>query len=306
MKGNTEFGALLDEGRRTKDQFSSFVIRPSSEQTTQEHSREANMIIEWNTHIFSSDLERYPFHPDATYTPDMSRRFEDPLAAYMERMEEEGIDRAVLVQSEPYGDDHRLVLESLDREPERFKATSLFYPRDPEAPRKLEELVQQKPKIVATRFHGSKAYLDTFADPGVRALWKKAAELGLIVELHIGPMYAAGAAEVIQMYPETTVLIDHLAEPHTGNPVQFADVLDLARFDRVYMKLSGLNHFSKDEPLYLEARPFTRWVIDAFGPDRMVWGSGTPGIVDAHMTGFSAEDRDKVKGGNLAELLGFV
>ena len=261
------------------------------------------MIIEWNTHIFSRDAEQYPFHPKATYTPAASRRFEDPLAAYMERMEEEGIDRAVLVQPEPYGDDHRLVLECLTREPERFKATSLFYPRDPDALRKLEELVRRESKIVATRFHGSKAYLDTFADPGVRALWKKAGELGLIIELHIGPMYAAGAAEVIRRYPEVTVLIDHLAEPHTGNPVQFADVLDLAHFDRVYMKLSGLNHFSKDEPLYLEARPFTRRVIDAFGPDRMVWGSGTPEIVDVHMEDFSEEDRNKVKGGNLARLL---
>mgnify|MGYP000107878434 CR=1 FL=1 len=29
----------------------------------------------------------------------------------------------------------------------------------------------------------------------------------------------------------------------------------------------------------LEAKPFTRWVVDAFGPDRLVWGSGTPAIV---------------------------
>ena len=28
------------------------------------------MIIEWNTHIFSPDLERYPFHSQAVYYPD--------------------------------------------------------------------------------------------------------------------------------------------------------------------------------------------------------------------------------------------
>ena len=263
------------------------------------------MVIEWNAHMFSRDQKRYPFHPQATYMPDESRRPEDPLADYLKRMDEEGIDRAVLVHPEPYGDDHRLILECLEREPDRLKGTSLFYPRDPEAPRKLEELVRQQPRMVATRFHDRHAYMDGFSDPGVRALWRKAGALGLIIELHIGPKYAAQAAEVIQMYPDFTVLIDHLGEPHTGHAVEYADVLALARFDTVYMKLSGLNHFSTDGPLYLEARPFTRLVIDAFGPDRMVWGSGTPAIVDAHLSHLSEADRDKVRGDNLARLLGF-
>src|SRR5262245_35110190 len=104
------------------------------------------MVIEWNTHIFSPDLERYPFHENAAYRPDLSGAPTDPLGAYLQRMEREEIDRAVLVHPEPYGDDHRLILECLEREPERLKGTSLFYPKDPEAPRKLEELVRQQPR----------------------------------------------------------------------------------------------------------------------------------------------------------------
>ena len=42
-----------------------------------------------------------------------------------------------------------------------------------------------------------------------------------------------------------------------GDAVEFAHVLDLADFDTVYMKLSGLNHFATDAPLYLSARSFT-------------------------------------------------
>jgi predicted TIM-barrel fold metal-dependent hydrolase len=264
------------------------------------------VIIEWNTHIFSRDVERFPFHPDAAYRPDVSRQPADSLAAYRQRMEQEGIDRAVLVHPEPYGDDHRLILECLEREPERFWGTCLFYPKDPEAPRKLEALVKQQPRIIATRFHahrGKEMYLDSFADPGVRALWVKALELGLVIELHIGPNYALSAAEALREYPGSTVLIDHLAEPHMGSAVEFAHVLDLAAFGNVYMKLSGLNHFAKDAPLYPSAKPFTRRVLEAFGPDRMVWGSGTPAIVDAHMESYPEADRRKVKGENLARLL---
>jgi predicted TIM-barrel fold metal-dependent hydrolase len=264
------------------------------------------MIIEWNTHLFSADRQRYPFHPRAVYTPDASHFAADPLADYLARMNALGIDRAVLVHPEPYGDDHRLVLDSLRRGPARLLGTALFYPDDPAAPAKLVDLVAQEPRIVALRFHahrGKEEYLTSFDDPGVVALWNQAAALGLVVELHIGPNYAAQAARRIADHPQTPVLIDHLAEPHLGTAVEFADVLALARFDHVTMKLSGLNHFASDGPLYRSARAFTRWVADAFGPERLVWGSGTPEIVDAHLDYWSAGDRAKVKGDNLARLL---
>ena len=54
------------------------------------------MIIEWNAHIFSTDTDRYPFHERAAYEPREEMRFDDPLGDYISRMEEEGIDRAVL------------------------------------------------------------------------------------------------------------------------------------------------------------------------------------------------------------------
>jgi predicted TIM-barrel fold metal-dependent hydrolase len=271
-----------------------------------QHAKDISMIVEWNTHLFSSDTERYPFHPRAAYVPKPEHLFADPLADYLAHMAREGIDRAVVVHPEPYGDDHRLVLDALAREPERLRGTSLFYPKDADAPQKMRELVAQEPKIIATRFHahrGKELYLDSFADPGVIALWETAAELGLIVELHIGPNYARQVVDLIQSHPDTPVLIDHLAEPHMGSAVEFADVLDLARFDNVYMKLSGLNHFAQDAPLYESASPFTRWVVDAFGPARMVWGSGTPKIVDTHLAHLSEADRARVKGGNLLALL---
>lgn len=266
------------------------------------------MIIEWNVHLFSNDTQRYPFHPQAAYTPRPDMLSADPLADYLAHMAEEGIDRAVIVHPEPYGDDHRLILEVLAKEPQRLRGTSLFYPSDAKAPQKLRDLVAQEPKIVSTRFHahrGKSIYLESFADPGVVALWETAADLGLIVELHIGPDYARQAADLIRAHPETPVLLDHLAEPHMGTAPEFANVLDLAQYDNVYMKLSGLNHFADDAPFYESARPFTRWVINAFGPQRMVWGSGSPHIVDVHLAHLTPAERQRVKGDNLAALLGW-
>lgn len=267
------------------------------------------MIIEWNQHIFHPDTSRFPLHERAVYRPDVSKHADDPLAAYKDHMRVEGIDRAVLVHPEPYGDDHRLILDCLEREAELFLGTSLFYPKDEDAPQRLADLVAQQPRIISTRFHahrGKEQYLDSFADKPVRALWQKAVELGLIVELHIGPEYARQVAQVLREVPDTVVIIDHLAEQNMGTAAEFADVLDLARFDNVYMKLSGLSHFAEDAPLYESARPLTRRIVAEFGAERMVWGAGTPAIVDAHMEAYSEADRALVKGGNLARLLGWA
>lgn len=267
------------------------------------------MVIEWNAHIFSADTGKYPFHPRAAYVPHPDQLSANPLADYTERMQAEGIERAILVHPEPYGDDHRLVIDCVQSRPDLFKTTALFYPDDPSAPTKLRELVKQHPDMfVAHRFHahdGKRTYLNSFRDENVGTLWRTGGELGLVIELHIDSEYASQVDGLISEHPEFPVLIDHLAEAKYGSAPRFADVIRLARHPNVYMKLSGLNHFATDEPLYESAVPFTRWVAEAFGPDRMVWGSGTPGIVDAHLAHWSVEDREKVKGGNIKRLLGW-
>ncbi|HEU4548394.1 MAG TPA: amidohydrolase family protein [Rhizomicrobium sp.] len=267
----------------------------------------ANPVIEWNMHMFARDTTKFPYGPRATYRPDPAKNPTDPLAAYLAHMKEFGIDRAVIVQPEPYGDDHKLVLDCLARtSPQQMKGTSLFYPKDADAPAKLEALVKAHPRICSTRFHlhsGNKAYFTSFSEPGVRALWKKAVDLNLVVELDLGPTFARDAGQAIAAFPGCKVLIDHMANPKTGKIWEYGDVLDLAKYPNVYMKLSQLSYMTSDKPNYESLIPFTRRVIKEFGPDRMVWSGDSPHIVDVHMKGYSAADIAKVKGGNLKRLL---
>jgi len=266
------------------------------------------MIVEWSYHMWHTDTDRYPVNPDTTYDPRPLSEHKfgsaDPVGDYLDRMDEVGIDRAVLVQPEPYIGDHSLVLDCVYEDPDRLRATSLFHPRDPDAPDKLEDLVADHGDvIVSTRLHTAEYYMDGFGDEGVRQLWETASDLGLIVELHTYPGYARGAAELIEAYPETPVLVDHLAEPQKGDPVEYGDVLALSEYDNVYMKLSDLGHFADDPPLYTSVTPFTRCVVDAFGPENTVWSGGTPDIVDTHLAHYSEADRAKVKGDTLFDLV---
>ena len=172
-------------------------------------------VIEWNAHLFHPDTEAFPFHPRAAYTPDASQFANgiggwsvdnptgDLAVDYAESLASRGVDRCVVVHPEPYGDDHRVVLDVLEKRPD-WLGTSLFYPRDDDAPEKLEALVKQQPRIISTRFHAHRGvsgfqtiegadfpkgneYFSSFTEPGVRRLWQKGGGLGLIIELHIGP-----------------------------------------------------------------------------------------------------------------------
>ncbi|HEY0266141.1 MAG TPA: amidohydrolase family protein [Rhizomicrobium sp.] len=270
----------------------------------------ATPVIEWNMHMFSSDTAKFPFSPRGTYKPDISRLSPDPLIAYQAHLQEFGIDRAMFVHPEPYGDDHTLVLDCLARTaPARFKGTSMFFPQDDDAPRKLEALVKAHPRIVSTRFHlhrGNTAYFKSFAEPGVRALWRKAVDLDLVVELDLGPNYARDAAAAIAAFPGCKVLIDHMCNPKTGMIWEYGDVLDLAKYPNVYMKMSSLGYMADDKPDYESLIPFTRRVIKEFGADRMVWSGDSPHLADVHMQGYPAADIAKVKGGNLQRLLNWA
>ena len=264
-------------------------------------------VIEWNMHMFSANTAKFPFHASAVYKPDAKTLPADPLPPYEAHLRDFHIDKAVVVQPEPYGDDHTLVLDCLRRSaPDRFKGTSLFYPKNPESPKKLAALVKSQPRIVSTRFHahrGKEMYLDSFAADYVRALWRQAVELNLVIELHIGPNYSLQVADAIRAFPGSKVLIDHMDEPKLGNPYEFANVLELAKLPNVYMKLSGLDYIASDGPTYESLLPFTTRLIKEYGPDRVVWSGGSPRIAEVHMRGYSAADIARVKGGNLQRLL---
>eukprot|EP01044_Picomonas_judraskeda_P001824 COSAG03_NODE_116_length_12390_cov_34.697258_15_plen_97_part_00 len=55
-----------------------------------------------------------------------------------------------------------------------------------------------------------------------------------------------------------------------GTLAEFAEVMELAKFPNVFMKLSGLNHFATDAdnaPLYESAKPLTKRIIVSDGPN---------------------------------------
>src|SRR3546814_13158559 len=91
------------------------------------------------------------------------------------------------------------------------------------------------------------------------------------------------SSDRIRRYPQFPVLIDHLAEAKFGSAPEFVDVVNLARYDNVYMKLSGINHFATDGPFYESAITFTRWVIGSASCRERVCQYGQISVVAVYL-----------------------
>jgi L-fuconolactonase len=111
------------------------------------------------------------------------------------------------------------------------------------------------------------------------------------------------------------VILDHLARGGQGTATEYNEVLKLAKLKRVVMKYSGVAYSSKEPYPHRDAAPLVRRVYDAFGPDRIVWGSfgstlqtfnRNAELLD-QMFKFAGEaDRAAIRGGNAVRIYGFA
>jgi len=277
-------------------------------------ARPKGYLVENATHMFAADQGRFPFHPNATYRP-------QPLTVekYSAFVREAHLDHTVIVQSEVYQDDHRYLEYCFEHEPSPayFKGTCLFDPIDPKTPARIDELTGRLPnRIVGIRIHtlnpaGTPPATDgpmrnrDLRSAGMKNTWRKMHDLGLLVQMQTIPFHAPQIGALAAEFRDMPVLIDHLAFPAQGTPAEYEEVIRLARLPRVYMKVSTLTE--KDKPL-------VRRLYDAYGPDRLIWGSyGSSmgsfekalALIDYVFDYASEGDRVKVRGLNAMKLFGF-
>jgi len=275
-------------------------------------------VIDSHIHLF--DPKRFPFAPNAPYQP-KAQTVED----YAAFARVSGISHAVVVHPEPYQDDHRYLGYCFEHEPSPgfFKGACLYDPVAAETPKYMEGLIKKNPgRIVALRIHemhkpgtpplasGPIKDRDLRA-PAMRTTWRAAASLGLAIQMHFLPYYAPQIGELAAQFSGMPVILDHLARCGQGTLAEFEGVLQLAKLPRVYMKYSGVEYSSKQPYPYGDVKPMVRRIYDAFGPDRIIWGTlgykqdeyeKQTRLLDLMFDFASGADRAKIRGANAAKL----
>ncbi|HZQ10873.1 MAG TPA: amidohydrolase family protein, partial [Anaerolineae bacterium] len=106
--------------------------------------------------------------------------------------------------------------------------------------------------------------------------------LHLVVNIIANPEHLPTLAALAERFPEIPILIDHMAHPDVAagvNTPAFQALLDLARYPRVLVKVTGYYYYSKEAYPWRDCWDFVRAVHDRFGAERMIWGSDFPHVL---------------------------
>jgi L-fuconolactonase len=115
--------------------------------------------------------------------------------------------------------------------------------------------------------------------PDVRAGLKAVADAGLVYDLLTKTPQLSAAVETVAALPELAFVVDHISKPVIGaDPEPWATELRaLAALPNVSCKLSGMvTEASWTDWKAADLKPYVEVVLDAFGPDRVMFGSDWP------------------------------
>ncbi|MYI99664.1 MAG: amidohydrolase, partial [Gemmatimonadetes bacterium] len=236
------------------------------------------MIVDTHVHVWEIDPPRYPVGPTA---PTWTAEPDEPGTAdeLIEDMDANGVDASVLVQTSWSTWDNGYMSDSVDRFPDRFVGHGLIDPQDTEGNAEQVRYWMEDRGLVGFRFHPF-YYPDEqiLVAEGNRAMWEELAARDAVVQFHMKPGDTPQVDEIARRHPDMTLIIDHMGypDPETGMEV-FQPILDLARHDRMFVKISDVKGRSREPFPFRDMHPFVRALLDAFGVERAMWGTGYPG-----------------------------
>jgi predicted TIM-barrel fold metal-dependent hydrolase len=229
--------------------------------------------IDCHAHVFACDL---PMVADARYRPTVDA----PLDRYLDLLDRYGLARGVLVQPSFLGTDNGFMLDALARYPDRLIGVAVVEPRCGAG----ELAALHRAGVRGLRFNLIGRPLPDFGTTDLQRFVERVADAGLHLELH-----AEGAAWPVLLPPllgtGVTLVVDHFGRPAAADPTQdagFAAVLAEAASPDVWIKLSAPYRFAAP------ASAAVRAILDAAGPERLVWGSDWPWTQHPEITDYGA------------------
>jgi len=139
-------------------------------------------------------------------------------------------------------------------------------------------------------------------------------------DILIYPHQLPAAIELVERFPQQLFVLDHLAKPliRSGVISPWAQQIGLlAANPNVYCKVSGLiTEGDWENWRATDFKPYFDVVFNAFGTDRLMFGSdwpvcllagdyrGVKQLLASYLDDFTVEQRDKIFGGNAAKFYG--
>jgi predicted TIM-barrel fold metal-dependent hydrolase len=287
-------------------------------------SRERALITDSQVHLWEAHRPDRPWPPEQigkpsfVAVPGARPHRPEPLGAdeLIGMMDRTGVDRAVIVPPSPVGDSNDTALEAAQRFPERFAVMGRFNPDAAGARDRLQTWLDQ-PGMLGIRMTFYKPQWARWLVPGsIEWFWSDCARLGIPL-MALAPSLLKEIAALAERYPGLTIILDHMARQSAlRDEACFADLdelLALARFPNIAIKASSLPCYTDSAYPFANLEPYLRRTFEAFGADRIMWGSDLTRLPCSYLECLdhmrrelpflTDDDRAQVLGGTAAALL---
>lgn len=227
-------------------------------------------ILDPHVHVWVND-PRYPWARETTEPP----KDNETPSMLLALMKANGVARTVLVQVIGYRWDNRYTLDSMRKNKPYFMAVCRVNPVDPAAPDQLSKLTEQG-------FHGVRlspsgdASGDWIRGPLMPPLWKRAESLKVPMQIYAPITRMPDLVSLMEQCPGLDVVIDHMADCPIRQPKELEKLIALARFPRVFVKISHTWSISRQPYPWLDAQEYVKRLYAAYGPERLMWGTDWP------------------------------
>ena len=242
--------------------------------------------IDAHSHVWSPQTDRFPLGPWITKEKMEPASFTaEELLAVAEPC---GVRQVVLIQHAPYyGDDNAYLIDCARRFPGRFSIVAIVEERRndlAEHLRSLKRLGVRGIRIGPGR-HADRSLVKEpihwLKATAMRKLWTLATDEGLILCPLMDAPFLPTLEPMLRDFPGTKIALDHFGHALTNMPDELATLLALARYPRVHVKVSGFYKFGDRKAPYDDLAPLIKQVTEAFGSDRLLWGSDCPYQIQA-------------------------
>tara|TARA_B100000029_G_scaffold58977_1_gene53116 strand:- start:8449 stop:9294 length:846 start_codon:yes stop_codon:yes gene_type:complete len=269
-------------------------------------------IIDPHTHIWINHPD-FPW-PQETENPPVEDRSAETLITLMDQ---HGVDKTVLVQVIHYRWDNSYVAHAIRKYPNRFAGVCRVNPEDRAAPDHLSYWVENQ-GFQGVRISPSEGPEGNwFRSPIMPALFQRATKLKVPLLILTRPGRLPDLASYLEQFPELDVVVDHMADAQPDRPEEVSELLALARYPRVYVKISHTWSISKQLYPWNDTFAMVKEVYNTFGADRIMWSTDWPvcleraeygqtlSVVRDEMHFISNEDKSYVLGGTALRLWPF-
>jgi len=226
--------------------------------------------IDSHVHVWKHDAA-FPFAADANVPA------EDASAEMLlELMRTNDVSRTVLIQVIHYRWDNSYLADVLKRYPREFRGVCRVNPEDPGAPDELRRLTEEHGFRGVRLSPAAGPEGDWIRGPLMRPLWRRCAELKVPMTLLIPVTRLPEVHSLIEANPELQVVIDHMADSPLDQPEKLELLLALARYPKVFVKISHMWSLSKQVFPYPDATVQVKRLYDGFGAKRLMAGTDWP------------------------------